>query len=281
MNDIEVWKLHPEFPFVEGSSLGRVRTTDRCVKNRNGKCQVKGRILKQRPDRYGYMKVQFSMNGKSMTKKVHRIIAACFLPNTDNLPEINHKDNNPLNNNVSNLEWCTKEYNIAYREKYGKALSRPVYAINLKTLGVLWFKSQMEASRELGINQAGIGKVVKGKRRTAKGYWFTEDKNLATEITKSELHEVTTGKSLGRPVFAINFNTLEVFRFESQSEAGRQLGVSGGSVSDVLKGKLKQVRGYWFTYADNNAVESTRVKFGDSVARKVEELMANKELQPA
>ena len=280
MNDIEIWKPHPEFPFVEGRSMGRIRTTDRYVKIRNGKRQVKGQILKQRPDRYGYMKVQFSMNGKVMTKRAHRIIAACFLPNTDDLPEINHKDNNPLNNNVSNLEWCTKEYNIAYREKYGKALSRPVYAINLKTLGVLWFKSQMEASRELGINQANIGKVAKGKQRTAKGYWFTEDKNLATEITKSELHEVTTGKSLC-PVFAIILNTLEVLRFKSQSEASRQLGVSVGSVSDVLKGRLKQVRGYWFTNADSNAVESTRVKLGDSVARKVEELMANKELQSA
>jgi len=275
MNDIEVWKACPEFPWVEGSSLGRVRTIDRYVNSRNGERSVKGQILKQRPDRYGYMKVQFSMNGKTMTKKVHRIIASCFLLNPNNYQEINHRDNNPLNNNVSNLEWCTHEYNIEYREKYGKALSHPVYAVNLKTLEALWFKSQMEASRELGINQAHIGKVVKGERRTAKGYWFTENKN---EITKDKLRGIKDKDNIRfkKSVFAINLTTLEVLRFESQSEAGSQLGVSGGSVSDVLKGRLKQVRGYWFVNTANNAVDVTRVKFGDSVARKVEELMADK-----
>lgn len=276
MNDIEIWKKCPEFTWIEGSTFGRVRTLDRIIIDRRGRKRlIKGQIIKQRSDRYGYMKVQFSVGGKTITKRVHRIIAECFLQNPNNYREINHRDNNPLNNTLSNLEWCTHEYNIEYREKYGKALSRPVYAVNLKTLGVSWFKSQMEASRELGINQAHIGKVVKGERRTAKGYWFTEDKNRAIKITKSELYEVTAMKSLC-PVFAINLNTLEVFCFKSQSEAGRQLGVSGVSVNNVLKGRLKQVRGYWFVNTDNNAVEVTRVKFGDGVARKVKELMTNK-----
>ena len=284
------------------------------------------------------------MNGKHVSKRVHRLVAETFIPNPNGWPQINHKDCNRANDNVDNLEWCDASYNQRYREKYGvsntETLGHPLFAVNLetlevfkfksqheaarelgvhhqssitqvvkgeqnqtggywftenkneitknklreikdrmwyrgvfavdlKTLEISWFKSQSEASRELGINQAGIGKVVKGKRRTAKGYWFTEDKNLATEITKSELHEVTTGKSLSCPVFAIILNTLEVLRFKSQNEASRQLGVNGGSVSNVLKGRLKQTHGYWFVRADSNAVESTRVKFGDSVGRKL------------
>lgn len=279
MNDIEVWKPHPEFPFVEVSSFGRVRTVDRwVVDKRYGKRFVKGRILKQYLNRNGYLFVQFSLNGKQVKKKVHRLVAQTFITNQNNRPDVNHKDCNRTNNNIDNLEWCSRSYNQRYREKYGVSFGHPLFAVNLNTMKVSRFSSQSEASRELKISQGNIGMVVRGKRKQAKGYWFTEDKNLATEITKSELHEVTTGKSLGCPVFAIILNTLEVLRFKSQSEASRQLGVSVGSVSDVLKGRLKQVRGYWFTCADNNAVESTRVKFGDSVARKVEELMVNKEL---
>ena len=351
MNDIEVWKPHPEFCFIEASTLGNVRTLNREVTTNRGTRLLKGRVLKPHRNKTGYLSVVFGMNGKQVHKRVHRLVAETFIPNPNGWPQVNHKDCDRTNNSVSNLEWCDASYNQRYREKYGvsntESLGHPlfavnletlevfkfrsqheagrqlgvhhqssitqvlkgkqnqtggywftenkseitknklreikdsmwyrgVFAVNLKTLEISWFKSQMAASRELGINQAHICKVVKGERRTAKGYWFTEDKNRATKITKSELHEVTTRKSLGRPVFAINFNTLEVFRFKSQSEAGRQLGFSAGSVSDVIKGRLKQVRGYWFVNIGNNAVESTRVKFGDSVARKVEELITDK-----
>ena len=51
--------------------------------------------------------------GQAKNVLVHRIVGMTFLPNPQNLPEINHKDNNPKNNNVSNLEWCTRKYNLA------------------------------------------------------------------------------------------------------------------------------------------------------------------------
>lgn len=81
----------------------------------------------------------------------------------------------------------------------------------------------------------------------------------------------------GRPVIAINPETYDFFWFESQSEAARQLGVDHSTITKVVKGKrYKTTGGYWFTYADENAVEKTRAKFGYELAHKIEELMSQK-----
>lgn len=177
---IEVWKIHPEFDFIKVSTLGRVRTLDRTVSNGKGTYVVKGRILKQWHNSSGYLLVAFKEYGKQVDRRVHRLVAEAFIPNPNSLPEINHKDNNPANNNVSNLEWCTHEYNVAYREKYGTsakeaALKSPVYAVSLKTQETLWFESQMEAGRSLGIAKQNISAVLKGKRKTTGGYWFVKE----------------------------------------------------------------------------------------------------------
>ena len=278
MNDIEVWKPHPEFWFVEVSTLSRVRTLDRYVNQGNKNRFVKGQILKQYGNRGGYLYVVFKVNGKTVNRKVHRLVAQTFIPNPDNLPEINHKDNDKTNNCVNNLEWCTHEYNIAYREKYGVALNRPLYAVNLKTLEVLQFRSQSEASRGLGIKQPNINGVIKGRYKQAGGYWFTEDES---KITKDKLNEIKAGILCKSDMISVSLKTTEVLQFPSQRKAGRELGVTCPNINAVLKGNLKQAGGYWFTYADENAVENTRNKFGDVVADQIEELMNEKEMQSA
>jgi hypothetical protein len=69
--------------------------------------------LNIRPD--GYITVILYKNYKIKALRVHRLVAEAFIPNPDNLPEVNHKDENPMNNEVSNLEWCNRSYNINYR----------------------------------------------------------------------------------------------------------------------------------------------------------------------
>lgn len=177
----KIWKTYPEFSFIQASNLGQIRTIDRTVTRNDGKKQfVKGRILKQRRTQKGYMEVQTNSNGKKLYLKVHRVVASCFIPNPDNLPEINHEDCNPLNNRVENLEWCTHKQNVTYREKHGtpareftRSLRKPLFAIRLKTLGVLRFESRTEAGRALGVSYQNISAVLKGKQRTSGGYWFT------------------------------------------------------------------------------------------------------------
>lgn len=160
----EIWRKHPEYTEIEVSTMGRVRT-------------VKGHYYKISHNNSGYLQVEFRVNGKRIHKYVHRIVVETFIPNPDNLPQVNHKDNDRTNNNVDNLEWCTREYNIAYREKYGTPAKdfvpkSPVYAVNLKTQETLWFESQHEASRVLGLQQPNINAVIKGRIKQTGGYQF-------------------------------------------------------------------------------------------------------------
>jgi len=177
----EIWRSHPDFKKLEVSTLGRVRT-------------LKGHCYAIQLNRDGYLYVHFRINGKQFNKKVHRLVAQTFIPNTNILLEVNHKDGNRTNNNVSNLEWCTRSYNRQYREKHGvsqtEVLGYPVFAINLTTLEVSSFRSQREASRVLEISSGSISAVIKGKTKRAGNFWFTNADKNADDIINRKLHEI-------------------------------------------------------------------------------------------
>lgn len=112
----EIWKPVKGYEgYYEVSNLGRVRSLDRTVIDKGGRPQVKkGCILKSRPDRQGYIVVALSKNRHYLHKCVHTLVADAFIPNPDNLPQINHKDEVKSNNVFTNLEWCTSKYNANY-----------------------------------------------------------------------------------------------------------------------------------------------------------------------
>lgn len=62
----------------------------------------------------GYLNVMLSNDTEKRVWRIHRLVAMAFIPNPDNLPEVNHKDGNPLNNHVDNLEWCTRSQNMKH-----------------------------------------------------------------------------------------------------------------------------------------------------------------------
>ena len=101
----EIWK---DIDGYEGlyqvSNLGRVKSLH----------HNKEKILKGSYNSKGYYFVKLCKNGISKSIFVHRLVAQEFIPNPDNLPIVNHKDENPRNNNVDNLEWCTQKYNANY-----------------------------------------------------------------------------------------------------------------------------------------------------------------------
>ena len=115
----EIWReIRGYGGMYQVSSHGRVRSLDRVVERKGrGTLFIKGRILTQSDDTHGYMKVNLTKHDKKRTFKVHRLVAIHFLDNPNNLPCVNHKDENKLNNNVDNLEWCTKAYNNSYGTK--------------------------------------------------------------------------------------------------------------------------------------------------------------------
>ena len=189
-NQVEIWKSHPDIPGVEVSTLGRVRTLDKVTSSEKMTRFTKGRVLKQYYNRNGYMMVHIRIDGKQTNKYVHRLVAQAFLPNPDNLPQVNHLDCDRTNNNVENLEFCDNYYNQKYREEFGKASGRPVFAVNLTTLEVSRFRSQHEASRSLGLFNQSINKVIKGRIKQAGGFWFVKDDGHAVDVVKSKLHDV-------------------------------------------------------------------------------------------
>ena len=262
-NQVEIWKALPGVTGVEVSTLGKVRTLDKMVWNGRGTWLMKGIILKQDDNGKGYLRVGITIDGKRVMRSVHRLVAQTFLPNPDNLPQVNHLDCNRKNNHVENLEFCDNSYNQKYREKYGKALSQPVFAINLTTLEVSWFESQIEASRALGIDQGSISNVIKGKAKRAGGYWFKEDDGNGIEIGKDKINDIVDGMRFRGGVLAVNLATLEVSRFPSRAEASRAIRADQSSIGRVIKGKQKQTGGYFFVNDDGHAVEVVKSKLHD------------------
>lgn len=79
--------------------------------------KINGRVLKGYPNTKKYLLVDLSRNDRA--KKIHRLVALGFIPNPQNLPQVNHKDGNKQNNNVNNLEWCDNSYNQLHAIKHG------------------------------------------------------------------------------------------------------------------------------------------------------------------
>lgn len=120
---ITVWKPCPGFESdFEVSNLGEVKSIDRYVPGRNG--LVKGRILKQFKNHKGYPYVRLNKNKRTTEQSVHRLVAIAFIPNLNNLPQVNHIDGNKLNNHVDNLEWVSNSTNQIHAYKLGLQPSR-------------------------------------------------------------------------------------------------------------------------------------------------------------
>ena len=119
----------------------------------------------------GYLKITLYKDGKRKDFYIHRLVCEAFIPNPDNKPQVNHLDENKLNNSINNLEWCDAKYNMNYGtriERAAKKLSKPVYCVELDRV----FKSGREAAEELGLNKSNICNCLKGKQKTHGGFHF-------------------------------------------------------------------------------------------------------------
>ena len=127
--------------------------------------------LKQSDNRHGYLTVSICISGKPRTRYVHRLIAEAFLENPNMLPEVNHKDENPGNNRLDNLEWCDSKYNKNYgrrAHKFSKSRGKAVICIET---GIAYHGIR-EAMRQTCINASEICACCNGYRGTkqAGGY---------------------------------------------------------------------------------------------------------------
>ena len=130
-------------------------------------------------DKDGYLKIGLRKNRKTDFILVHRLVAQTFLPNPDNYPQVNHKDENKANNRVENLEWCDGKYNHNYRtinQRISKAntngkLSKPVLQLSLTGELIREYPSANECGRN-GFERSGVIRCCNGKQKTHKGFKF-------------------------------------------------------------------------------------------------------------
>lgn len=191
----EIWKDIKGYEgLYEVSNLGNVR---RYYKYDKHTYNPHFKVLLIKPNNCGYLNVKLYKNGSYKHFQVHRLVAEAFLPNPDNLPQVNHKDENKVNNSVSNLEWCTAKYNCNYGThnersrigNVGKIVSQETrYKISLSKQGSIAhnrtkikqinnigetlniFDSIKDASLFIGCSPASICDVLKGRSKTCKGY---------------------------------------------------------------------------------------------------------------
>lgn len=168
------------------SNLGRVRSLDHVTKRNGHVVRFHGRVLSPKVAS-PYLGVILSKNGKAHPARIHRLVAAAFVSNPDNLPCVDHIDGNKTNNAADNLRWCTQEQNIGsassmgllkpvpysrrtkeQQEHYSKSRKKPVVRSDGKE-----YESTACAAADLGVSYSAVMHVLRGLAKTCKGYSFS------------------------------------------------------------------------------------------------------------
>ena len=138
----------------------------------------RNRFLKPYKNQLGYLRVVLSKKGKVKKYSVHRLVAEAFIDNQNNYHCVNHKDENKLNNNVDNLEWCTIRYNNCYNDgqiKRARFKRKKVYQYDLNGNLIKEWISVNDAGRN-GYLPQKISMCCLGKRKTHKGFKWSYEK---------------------------------------------------------------------------------------------------------
>lgn len=169
MSEVETFVKIEGFDNYEVSNLGKVRN------------MKSGRILKPRLTKNGYLEHLLYKNNKQRHLLLHRIIATTFIDNPEGKPQVNHIDENKLNNDLSNLEWCTIRENAVHGTRIKRiAEKRSIEVIQLdlddNVLNV--FKSMVQAEQETGVFASSIGACCNGKRKSAGGFKWRKNERI-------------------------------------------------------------------------------------------------------
>lgn len=153
----------------EISNLGRVKSLSRVVERKDGNTRTtKEKIIVPFNTKCGYHQIVLT-NKDGVRKKhlIHRLVANAFLPNLNNLPIINHKDENKLNNRVDNLEWCSAYYNLRYGKMQAKLIK--INVIDSKGDVVEVVDGIRECERKYSISKYLIKQSSEGKDLIGEG----------------------------------------------------------------------------------------------------------------
>lgn len=258
----EVWKPVVGYEgFYEVSNMGRVRSVTHTDNGRWGVRLYKGVVLKQSNRTAGsknspfyYKGVSLHKNGVSKNMNVHRLVAEAFIPNPHNFPIVNHIDENPSNNRVENLEWCTQKHNQNHGtlpERRRQLRYKKVNQYGLDGKFVKQFQSVIEASEAMGLIHSSISNACKGYAGTAGGYlWrYENSSNEELDITAKWYDSLCR-----QMVVQLTQDGEFVALYNSSRSAAKAIKRSSSRICDALKESNKTAGGYkWMRYSDYKA----------------------------
>lgn len=199
----------------------------------------------------GYVRSALFKDGKMRNVLIHRLVADAFLPNPQNLPCVNHKDEVKTNNFVfvnedgtvdyekSNLEWCTWEYNNGYgtkRKRLSIAMtnghtSKAIQQFSKDGVLIMEYPSIAEASRQTGFHRVNIELCCKGKQKQSNGYIWKLKNSKNAVVPFSRIAQCT-----------LDGNIVDIFY--TALEASRKTGILDTSISNCLGNRAKTAGGF-------------------------------------
>lgn len=236
----EIWK---DIKGYEGlyqvSNFGRIKS----VKEFNYQKILK---LSKNDARGGYMQVVLCKNGVTKMFRVHRLVAMMFLPNPENLPQVNHKDENKENNSVDNLEWCTMEYNLEYSDvahrwvscglKQIEKMKKPVCQYDRYGYLIKEYESIRDAERETGVLSQGISRCCMGKQ--------SYSGNFVWRYKNDSFDKYNTVCASEQRVAQYDLNGNFIREWCSLKEIERCCGFNHSAISRCCKGMVRKSYGY-------------------------------------
>lgn len=223
----EIWRPIAGYEGIyEISSLGRVKRLARSLEDTLGRhVHLPEKILKPHINKQtGYPCINLTKGKVTTWHCIHRIIADAFIPNPDNLPCVNHKDENRSNSVLSNLEWCDYSYNNSYGQAKEKRKNTMRKNLEGKHKPIYQFTTSGDfvCKYNCGVNQTEeklgflIGDCLTGKSKTAHGYVFSYTPTFEYEDDKPKRHQ--------KYVIKVDKNGQEIERYKSVSVAAKENG---------------------------------------------------------
>ena len=230
----------------EVSDTGQVRSITRECLHKNGVITLyKGKVLAQTANKNTrYMMCNLWRDNKGKSCYVHRLVAEAFIPNPDNLAEVNHIDGDRQNNHLNNLEWVTREGNLRHAidtglRKYQNRYTEDIFVNMLHE--VIQGASYLSLSQKYDYKVPFLSTKL---RKIAQKYGLEQDLNQALLTQKVHRNKQSATKQKRLRVAQYTLEGEYIATYDSLKDASRSIDIASGAISNAVSGRTKTCGGF-------------------------------------